>query len=128
MASGLFPSGWSDADPGDARLQDYKGAGQFRSVLAHQLQHWRIQTSCKYEPAKVLIFSQQYPVLSQREVHELLIDRAALKLRHRENVVTVCPGSSNCGEIAALIREKAHWPELRRGKRQDAFVRDDLAA
>jgi hypothetical protein len=38
----------------------------------------------------------------------------------------VCPESSNCGEIAALIREKAHWPGLWRSERQDTFVSDGI--
>ena len=77
-------------------------------------------------PAEVLVFGQKYPILGQRKFHHVFVHGTALKLTYREHIVTVSPEGSNCGEIAAFIREESHRPDLLETKRHDGFVRDGV--
>ena len=45
-----------------------------------------------------------------------------MKLTYSEYIVTLRAKRSNCGEIAAFIREKTHWLALLGGQRHNGFV------
>jgi hypothetical protein len=67
---------------------------------------------CKYKPAEVFVFSQEYPVLGPGKIHQIAVDRTALKFRYREDIVAVCAENSNRGKIAALVREETHEGQI----------------
>jgi hypothetical protein len=115
-----------------------------RSIFTHQFQNcfseqtpgegWEsdqddtrgIHAPGEYEPAKVLVFRQEYPVLGQRKVHYVSVHGTVLKFVHCEHIMAVCPKSSDRGEIAALICEETHCQDLWRTERHDGFVRDGI--
>jgi hypothetical protein len=96
------------------------------SGLAGRQRAQRVHVASKNEPAKIFIFGQKYTVLGQRKLHYILVHGTLLKVAHREHIMALCAQRSNCGEIAAFIRQEAHWADLWGTERQDGFVRDGV--
>ena len=65
------------------------------------------------EPSKVLVFGQEYPVLSVSKVDDALVTGSRSHVRNGDNVVTFGSKSADDCKVAAFVRKESHSRALR---------------
>lgn len=110
-----------------ARLNHYKSVEQIFSLLLNDLLHGlgelfsrisgepyqnhagAVAAAGKYQPAEVLVFSEQYAFFAMSLLDQLAVNGAFGYFTHSQNIMAFGTQNSDDAEIATLISQKPQF-------------------